>query len=84
MAARSTGDDQKTKRRSQRVTLKIPVRVEYFVNDSGRLSSDSVTVKVSAHGSRKSAPGIAAGKSGFAQNSDCYSRIRQACGKWGV
>jgi hypothetical protein len=41
---------KKQKRRSQRVALKIPVHVEYFVNDSGRLSCDSGTVKVSAHG----------------------------------
>jgi hypothetical protein len=69
MAARSTGDDQKTKRRSQRVTLKIPVRVEYFVNDSGRLSSDSVTVKVSAHGALLRLPwGVPVGRELLLEN----------------
>jgi len=43
------GKDQKT-RRSERVALRIPIRVEYFAIDSGRLSSDSVTIIVSAHG----------------------------------
>lgn len=42
--------DGQKERRSERIALRIPVHVEYFVSDSGRLSSDSVTIKVSAHG----------------------------------
>src|SRR5882672_9765707 len=42
--------DGHEERRSERVALRIPVHVEYFVNDSGRLSSDAVTINVSAHG----------------------------------
>jgi PilZ domain len=42
--------DGHEQRRSERVALRIPVHVEYFANDSGRLSIDSVTIKVSAHG----------------------------------
>lgn len=42
--------DGTTERRSERVALKIPVRVEYFADNPGRLTSYSVTTKVNAHG----------------------------------
>jgi hypothetical protein len=35
---------------------RIPVHVEYFVNNPGRLSSDTVTTKVNAHGALLQSP----------------------------
>lgn len=42
--------DGQVARRSQRVALQIPVHIEYFIDDPGRLSTETVTVLVSAHG----------------------------------
>lgn len=68
MTSESAGESQK-ERRSERVALKIPVRVEYFADDPGRLSSDTVTIKVSAHGALvQSAWGVPIGRLLLLQN----------------
>jgi hypothetical protein len=46
----SSSSDGQVTRRSQRLTLQIPVRIEYFIEDPGRLATDTVTIVVSAHG----------------------------------
>lgn len=62
------GKDHK-ERRSERVALRIPVHVEYFVNDSGLLSSDSVTIVVNAHGALLRLPwGVPVGRDLLLQN----------------
>jgi PilZ domain-containing protein len=42
--------DGEVTRRSRRLALRIPVRIEYFLEDPGRLATDTSTVVVSAHG----------------------------------
>ena len=42
--------DGQKERRSERIALRVPVHVEYFASDSGCLSSESITLKVSDHG----------------------------------
>ena len=60
--------DQK-ERRSERVPLRIPIHVEYFVNDAGLLSSDSVTIVVNAHGALLRLPwGVPVGRELLLQN----------------
>lgn len=49
MAAPSVREGQQ-ERRSYRLTLEVPVHVEYFVNEPGRLASEAVTITVNAHG----------------------------------
>ncbi len=49
MTADSKLEDRE-RRRSHRVTLQVPVRVDYFANLPGRLASETTTIKVNAHG----------------------------------
>lgn len=61
--------DGTTERRSERVALKIPVRVEYFADNPGRLTSYSVTTKVNAHGALLLLPwGVPAGRELLLEN----------------
>ena len=68
MTERPLRDDQK-ERRSERISLRIPVHIEYFPSDCGRLSSDSVTIKVSAHGALLRLPwGVPVGRELLLEN----------------
>lgn len=61
--------DGNIERRSERVSLKIPVRVEYFIDDPGRLTSYSVTSRVNAHGALLLLPwGVPAGRELLLEN----------------
>jgi hypothetical protein len=61
--------DGRTERRSARIALKIPVRVEYFADNPGRLTSFSVTTTVNAHGALLRLPwGVPAGRELLLEN----------------
>ena len=62
--------DGAEKRRSYRLTLEIPIHIEYFPNDPGRLVSDTVTIKVNGHGALLRVPwGVPLGQELLMQNS---------------
>ncbi len=42
--------EDRERRRSDRVTLQVPVRVDYFAKQPGRLASETTTIKVNAQG----------------------------------
>ena len=46
----SSSWDGEATRRSQRLALQIPIHIEYFIEEPGRLATDTVTIVVSAHG----------------------------------
>ena len=62
--------DGAEKRRSYRLSLQIPIHVDYFPNDPGRLVSDTVTIKVNTHGALFRVPwGVPRGQELLVQNS---------------
>ena len=66
----TTRSDVQEKRRSQRLALQIPIIVEYFADDPGRLTTETTTFKISAHGAVLRLPwGVPTGREMLLQNS---------------
>lgn len=61
--------DGRVTRRSQRLALQVPVHIEYFIEDPGRLSTETVTIVISAHGAMMRLPwGVPRGRQLQLQN----------------